>query len=61
MSDQLKMYGVRIKRKSSEHVMTFWFENPEEMERQINMFHPDEFEIDEYLHEQQELIFDIPE
>jgi hypothetical protein len=59
MSDHLKMYGVRIKRKSSEHLMTFWFDTPEQMERQMKIFNPQKYEVVEYLDNQAALIFDI--
>jgi hypothetical protein len=53
------MYGVRIKSKSTGHTMDFWYDDPEQRERQVKLFDSNMYEIDEYLDEQQTLMLDI--
>ena len=57
--DQVKMYGVRIKSKSTGHTMYFWYDDPEQRERQVKLFDSNMYEIEEYLDEQQTLMLDI--
>jgi hypothetical protein len=37
----------------------YWFDTPEQMERQMKIFNPEKYEIIEYLDNQATLIFDI--
>jgi len=57
--DHVTMYGVRIKSKSTGHTMDFWYDDPEQRERQVKLFDSNMYEIDEYLDEQQTLVLDI--
>jgi hypothetical protein len=57
--DHVTMYGVRIKSKSTGHKMDFWYDDPEQRERQVKLFDSNMYEIDEYLDEQQTLVLDI--
>lgn len=54
-----KLYGVVLENKQSGKTIELWFDDPEQMDKQISIFSRDMYRIKEYLHEQQELIFDI--
>lgn len=53
------MYGCRLRNKETGKEFSLWFDDPEEMELHIKLYSREVYEIVEYLHEQQELIFDI--
>jgi hypothetical protein len=57
--EQVTMYGVRIKSKSTGHKMDFWYDDPEQRERQVKLFDSNMYDIEEYLDEQQTLVLDI--
>jgi hypothetical protein len=37
----------------------YWFDTPEQLERQMKIFNPQKYEVVEYLDNQAALIFDI--
>jgi len=39
--------------------MDFWYDDPEQRERQVKLFDSNMYEIEEYLDEQQTLMLDI--
>ena len=53
------MHGCRLRNKETGKEFALWFDDPEEMELHIKLYSREVYEIVEYLHEQQELIFDI--
>lgn len=54
-----KLYGVVLENKQTGKTIELWFDDPEQMDKQISIFSRDMYRVKEYLHEQQELIFDI--
>jgi hypothetical protein len=54
-----KMYGVRIRHRVMKTTSDYWFDTPEQMERQMKIFNPQKYEVIEYLDNQAALIFDI--
>lgn len=55
------MYGVKIRVKDNDHVMTFWFDSIEARDTQLNFYSKDAYEIEEFLGDQMELILDTRE
>ena len=57
----MKLYGVKIRVKDSDHVMTFWFDTIEGRDKQINFYSKENYEILEFISEQMELNLDTRE
>lgn len=57
----MKLYGVIIRDKESDHTMKYWFDTIEARDQQINFYSKSRYEIVEYISEQMELNFDTRE
>ena len=57
----MKLYGVKIRVKESDHVITFWFDTVEGRDKQISFYSKDAYEIEEYISDQMEFNLDTRE
>lgn len=52
-----QVYGIKLRNKASDKIMEYWFSKKELREEWLKRFSTENYEIVEYMNDQQELTF----